>query len=114
MSSAQAAQHYAEFAAAAESIPDLSRHIITYDRDDPSTYSPQTLPCSDHGSRNALAHPWPQGCAPTPEPLANKPSSSAALPKCDYVIVTWTVEEARCLADTLTPGFPEQDIVVSL
>ena len=109
MSNAQAAPALAKIAAAAESIPDLSRHIITYDRDDPSTYSPQTLPpAAIMGAETRSPIPWPQGCAPTPEPLANKPSSSAALPKCDYVIVTWTVEEARCLADTLTPGFPSK------
>ena len=109
MSSAQAAPALAKITAAAESIPDLSRHIITYDRDDPSTYSPQSLPpAAIMGAQTRSPIPWPQGCAPTPEPLANKPSSSAALPRCDYVIVTWTVEEARCLADTLTPGFPSK------
>lgn len=93
-------------AAAVEAVPDLSRHIILFDHDDPSTYSPQTLPPA--GAMAAVTRapiPWPSGTAPTPQPLAQKPSASAALPKCDYVVVTWTVEEARCLADTLTPGF---------
>jgi len=40
--------------------------------------------------------------------MAKRPSASAALPKCDYVVVTWTVEEAKCLADTLTPGYPSK------
>ena len=26
----------------------------------------------------------------------------------DYLLVTWTVAEAKCLADTLTPGFPSR------
>jgi nucleoside phosphorylase len=96
-------------AAAVQSIPDLSRHIILFDHDDPSTYSPQTLPPA--GAMAAITRspiPWPEGTAPTPQPLAQKPSTTAKLPHCDYVVVTWTVEEARCLADTLTPGFPSK------
>jgi Phosphorylase superfamily len=98
----------AKVAAAVRSIPDLSRHIIMFDRDDPTTYSPHTLPPAlIMGAASREPIPWPDD-APTPQPLAKKPSVSAALPKCDYVIVTWTVEEAKCLADTLTPGFPSQ------
>ena len=109
MPSAAAVPATAKITAAAESIPDLSRHIILFDRDDPSTYSPHTLPpAAIMGAETRSPIPWPSGCAPTPEPLASKPSSSAALPRCDYVIVTWTVEEAKCLADTLTPGFPSK------
>ena len=99
----------ANIAAAVESIPDLSRHIILFDHDDPSTYSPQTLPPA--GAMAAVTRspiPWPQGTAPTPQPMSQAPSSSAKLPQCDYVVVTWTVEEARCLADVLTPGFPSK------
>jgi nucleoside phosphorylase len=98
----------AKIAAAVQSIPDLSRHIIMFDRDDPSTYSPQTLPpATIMGAATREPIPWPED-PPTPQPLAKKPSAAAALPKCEYVIVTWTVEEARCLADTLTPGFPSK------
>lgn len=32
----------------------------------------------------------------------------APLPEFDYLVVTWTVEEAKCLADTLTPGYPSR------
>jgi hypothetical protein len=99
----------ANIAAAAESIPDLSRHIIMFDHDDPSTYSPQTLPPAGAMAASTRSPiPWPQGTAPMPQPMAQKPSATAPLPQCDYVIVTWTVEEARCLADTLTPGFPSK------
>ena len=109
MSSAQAAPALAKIAAAAESIPDLSRHIIMFDRDDPSTYSPQTLPPAViMGAAARSPIPWPDGTAPIPQPLAATPSPNVPLPKCDYVVVTWTVEEARCLADTLTPGVPSK------
>lgn len=106
---AQAAPAPAKIAAAVESIPDLSRHILMFDRDDPSTYSPHTLPPEAiMAAETRSPIPWPKGCAPTPEPLTAKPSPSAALPRCDYVIVTWTVEEAKCLADTLTPNYPSK------
>jgi purine-nucleoside phosphorylase len=99
----------AKIAAAVQSMPDLSRHIIMFDRENPSTYSPNTLPMAGVMSSTTRAPiPWPKGAAPTPKPLVKTPSTSAALPKCDYVIVTWTVEEAKALADTLTPGYPSK------
>lgn len=99
----------AKVAAAVESMPDLSRHIIMFDREDPATYSPHTLPpAAIMGAEARAPIPWPKGAAPTPQPMAKKPAASAALPKCEYVIVTWTVEEAKCLADTLTPGYPSK------
>jgi nucleoside phosphorylase len=91
------------------SVPDLSRHIITFDAEDPSTFSPHTLPPS--AIMLAAAHsaiPWPSAEAPIPAPLATKPSPSDPLPQADYVVVTWTVEEAKALADTLTPGYPSK------
>jgi nucleoside phosphorylase len=91
------------------SVPDLRRHILTFDSEDPSTYSPHTLPPS--GAMAAVTRapiPWPAGEAPTPKPMAKAPSPNDALPQTDYVVVTWTVEEAKALADTLTPGYPSQ------
>ncbi len=91
------------------SVPDLSRHIITYDAEDPSTFSPHTLPPSAvmmAAARSPI--PWPSSDAPIPNPLATKPSPSDPLPQADYVVVTWTVEEAKALADTLTPGYPSK------
>ncbi len=88
---------------------DLARHIIMFDRDDPSTFSPHTLPpAMIMGADTRSPIPWPAGTAPTPKPLATNPSSSDALPRTDYVIVTWTVEEAKALSDTLTPGYPSK------
>ncbi len=90
-------------------VEDLARHIIMFDRDDASTYSPHSLPPAmvmEAAARSPI--PWPKGSAPTPKPMSKTPSSSAVLPKCDYVIVTWTVEEAKALSDTLTPGYPSK------
>lgn len=83
----------------------LAGHIIRFNHSDASTFAAWSLPVA--GAASAAARhpiPWPEGQAPMPAPLAHAPSPDAALPKCDVVIVTWTVEEARCLADTLTPG----------
>jgi Phosphorylase superfamily len=94
---------------AAKAVPDLARHIIMFDRDDPSTFSPHTLPpAMIMGAEARSPIPWPAGTAPTAKPLAKNPSPSDPLPKCDYVIVTWTVEEAKALSDTLTPGYPSK------
>ena len=51
---------------------------------------------------------WPAGMAPIPTPLPSPPGRDARLTQFDYVVVTWTVEEAKCLADTLTPGHDSQ------
>jgi hypothetical protein len=78
-----------------------------FDSDDPSTYLPHTLPPAAIMTAAARSPiPWPKGQEPTPAPLARTPSPASALPGCDYLVVTWTVEEAKCLADTLTPGYP--------
>jgi hypothetical protein len=94
---------------AIKTVPDLSRHILTYDSEDPSTYSAHTLPpAAVMQAVTRTPIPWPVGEEPTPLPLAKKPAATAKLPQADYVIVTWTVEEAKALADTLTPGYPSK------
>ena len=47
---------------------------------------------------------WPDGLAPAPFALEPDPSPFDALPKADYLVVTWTVAELEALADVLTPG----------
>jgi len=94
---------------AAASVPDFSRHIITYDSEDPKTFSPFSLPPAAAMNASTLTPvPWPAGKAPTPQPLAKAPSPASPLPQADYVVVTWTVEEAKALADALTPGYPSK------
>ncbi|WP_269939256.1 phosphorylase family protein [Arthrobacter sp. HY1533] len=55
------------------------------------------------GVAGALAHRWPAGLAPTPvdDPGVDP---AAPLPPADYVVIAWTVAEARALANVLTPG----------
>jgi hypothetical protein len=88
------------------SVPDLSRHILTFDSEDPNTFSAHTLPQAvvmQAVTRTPI--PWPDGKAPLPQPMAATPPPDAPLPLADYVVVTWTVEEAKALADILTPGY---------
>lgn len=90
-------------------LRNLAAHVIAFDATDPATYAPFSLPPSLLALGTArVPIPWPSGTAPVPQPLASTPDPDAPLPACDYVIVTWTVEEARCLADTLTPGYPSK------
>ncbi len=84
-----------------------ARHIIDFDAADPTTYSPHSLPLAEVMRAPARSPiPWPKGKEPTPTPLHPVRSPNDALPEFDYLVVTWTAEEAKCLADTLTPGFP--------
>ena len=77
--------------------------------EDRSTYSPHTLPIAEMMCATARAPiSWPSGQDPRPAPLSRAPAPDAALGQFDYLIVTWTTEEAKCLADTLTPGFPSK------
>jgi phosphorylase superfamily protein len=88
---------------------EFARHIIEFDPQNPKTFSPHTVPPSVLSLPPSRAPiPWPPTTAPTPVPLSPKPSPNDALPKCDYLVVTWTEAEAACLADTLTPGFSSQ------
>lgn len=47
---------------------------------------------------------WPDNWAPLPQKLTVEPDTTAALPRADYLVVTWTVAELEALADVLTPG----------
>ena len=88
--------------------PNLAAHIITFDSDDARTYASYSLPLSGVMRGTERTIPWPPGNAPTPTPRAGTPNAASPLPQADYVVVTWTVEEAKCLGDTLTPGYPSQ------
>jgi hypothetical protein len=48
---------------------------------------------------------WPHGLGPVPQPLVPAPGPQQPLPKCDVVIVTWTIDEQMALCDVLTPKF---------
>jgi len=101
--------HSPSSTAGAIAAPELAAHIIRFDADDPSTYSAHTLPMAEIMRSSAHAPiPWPAGNAPAPSPFPAPPSPDAPLPQCDVLVVTWTVEEAKALADTLTPGYPSK------
>jgi purine-nucleoside phosphorylase len=88
---------------------EFAKHILKFDSDRPETYSAHTLaPAMIMRAAARSPIPWPAREAPTPAPIKPAPSPSAALSQHDYLIVTWTEEEGKCLADTLTPGFPTQ------
>ena len=80
---------------------DLATHIINFDSDDFRTHQYFTI----RTPRRVISPiPWPTGQQPIPQPLSS-PASGKALPRCDILIVTWTVEEAKALSDVLTPGY---------
>jgi hypothetical protein len=82
---------------------DLAAEIINYE----PRYKLDELP-----EVQALAQPlpWPkkkngESLAPKSQRLPKTPKPSAALPKADIVVVTWTVAEGFALGDVLTPGY---------
>jgi nucleoside phosphorylase len=61
----------------------------------------------DPGSQleSLLPIPWPDGLQPTPATVADgRTGPNDPLPQADVLILTYTVAEARALADVLTPG----------
>ncbi len=109
MPASQAKQQRTRISLENASDREFAKHILTFDSDRPETYSAHTLPPPE--VMRAIARspiPWPAHQAPTPAPIAPAPSPAAALSQHDYLIVTWTEEEGKCLADTLTPGYPSQ------
>jgi nucleoside phosphorylase len=83
----------------------FARHIITFDPDAPDDHLFSAVEATP---RAALAPiPWPAGLAPkVPAAPTPGPAESDPLPKADVLVVTWTVAEAKALADVLTPGHP--------
>ena len=87
----------------------VSSWITQYDSDDPTTYFPWTVAMAVMNTSRALSPiKWPSGKAPVPGPLSAAPDPEAPLSKYDYLVVTWTTEEAKALADILTPGYPSK------
>lgn len=80
----------------------LARHILTFDPDRPES---RLFAAPEFAARAALSPiPWPSGLAPQTVTPPHPPSPEDALPKADVLVVTWTVAEAKALADVLTPG----------
>src|SRR5437764_3120145 len=47
---------------------------------------------------------FPDGLAPTPQPIDPPPASDDPLPRADAVVITWTVDEVAALGHVFTPG----------
>jgi nucleoside phosphorylase len=95
--------------APADSAQSWARHIIDFDAAEPATFSAHTLPIAEVMRAPARSPiPWAKGKEPAPAPIHPVRSPNDPLPEFDYLVVTWTTEEAKCLADTLTPGFPSK------
>jgi phosphorylase superfamily protein len=80
----------------------LARHIIDFDPDRPED---RLFAATAVEARAPLSPiPWPSGLAPQLVDSPAPPSPEHALPQADVLVVTWTVAEAKALADVLTPG----------
>jgi len=81
---------------------DIQVDIIDFDPKDPNSRSL----LAERAFPKPLTPIWKSGdpSAPRPSPIRKDHDENAPLPKCDAVIVTWTVAEAEALADVLTPG----------
>jgi hypothetical protein len=82
---------------------DLTRRIIDFGLD-PDDLGPRLHGSAAAVARAALPLDWPSGLEPTPQPLDHEPDPSDPLPRASCLVVTWTKEELRALADVLTPG----------
>jgi hypothetical protein len=80
---------------------ELTRHVIQFDPKDRATFQSTTK--TTHTKLAPI--PWPKSLEPVPRPFPKEPSESAPVPRADVLVVTWTVAEARALADVLTPGY---------
>ena len=82
---------------------DRARRIIDFGLD-PDDLGPRRHGAAAAVARAALPLDWPPGLEPTPAPLDHEPDPSDPLPRASCLVVTWTKEELRALADVLTPG----------
>ena len=113
MPGSQAKQQRSRISLERASDREFARHILTFDSDRPETYSTRTIASAGrHAGGCQVAHPV--ACRTSSDAVADQPAPnpSAELSQYDYLIVTWTVEEGKCLADTLTPGYSERKRLV--
>src|SRR2546425_10768038 len=82
----------------------IQLELIEFDSERPSPTAVPSLSAGTGMSR-FVDIPWPKDLAPRPGP---KPVGSS-LPKCDVLVVTWTVEEGHALSRVLTPGVDSHD-----
>jgi hypothetical protein len=84
--------------------PDLARHILTFDPDQPGQSLIPGEPVLPKIHLDPI--PWPADLRPSTVLRRVAPKPADPLPQVDVVVVTWTVAEAKALADVLTPGIP--------
>jgi nucleoside phosphorylase len=83
---------------------DLARRIIEYGTT-PDDLGPRQFSVAAMAApRRTLGLDWPTKFEPKAAPLAAEPATFDPLPKADVLVVTWTRDEMRALADVLTPG----------
>jgi len=88
---------------------EVSHWITEFDSENPETYFPGVIvPARVNTARELSPIQWPSGKAPTAAPLSTAPDPDSPLSNFDYLVVTWTTEEARALADVLTPQYPSK------
>jgi len=62
----------------------------------------------DEEARSLASISWPAGAAPVAVPMKATPNRDSALPAADYLVVTWTIAEARAIAAVFTPEYSLQ------
>src|SRR6266576_1323512 len=82
-----------DVAAATVDDQSLRRELIEFDSEQPSAATAISL-IEGTGMSKFVNIPWPKGFSPRP---GTRPKGNS-LPRCDVLIVTWTVEEGHALS----------------
>ena len=88
----------------------VMRDVIDFDSEaaDGQRQLAAVAPKAANGLSKFVEIPWPAKLAPVPGKAPTGPED-AALPKCDVLVVTWTVDEGHALSRVLTSGFDSRD-----
>lgn len=81
----------------------IRRELIDFDSESPTAR--ETAGPLARGLSSFVDIDWPSGLTPTP---GSRPRGNS-LPRCDVLIVTWTVDEGHALSRVLTPGVDSHD-----
>jgi len=88
-----------------EPVDPLAAELIEFNSLEPGAFDAVGQEALAMRATPPAAIPWPRGKAPKAAPLSRTPPVDQALPRCDYLAITWTVDEANAMATVLTPGF---------
>jgi hypothetical protein len=93
---------FAPAAKKTSTVEDFQREIIDFDSE--STEGKEFLAFTTAtGLSRYTDVPWPKGLAPVTDKVARK-GPGGALPACDILVVTWTVDEGHALSRVITPS----------